>query len=62
MEKGKLNLEWAQHFITQGFSSLEKIVSSTSGKYCVGNEISLADLALVPQVANCKKFVVFGFI
>lgn len=54
---GSLNFEWANYWISQGFSSLEKIISESAGEYCVGNEISVADCCLVPQVANAKRLV-----
>ncbi|KAM6201611.1 maleylacetoacetate isomerase [Rhynchocyon petersi] len=51
-------LAWAQNVISSGFSALEKILQSTAGKYCVGDEISMADLCLVPQVANAERYKV----
>ncbi|XP_048218532.1 maleylacetoacetate isomerase isoform X1 [Perognathus longimembris pacificus] len=49
---------WAQKVITSGFNALEKILQSTAGKYCVGDEVSMADLCLVPQVANAERYKV----
>ncbi|XP_040598631.1 maleylacetoacetate isomerase isoform X3 [Mesocricetus auratus] len=49
---------WAQRAITSGFNALEKILQSTAGKYCVGDEVSMADVCLVPQVANAERFKV----
>uniref|UniRef100_A0A665UW75 maleylacetoacetate isomerase n=1 Tax=Echeneis naucrates TaxID=173247 RepID=A0A665UW75_ECHNA len=37
---------------------LESILKQTSGKYCVGDEISMADICLVPQVYNAERFKV----
>ncbi|XP_072478466.1 maleylacetoacetate isomerase isoform X4 [Notamacropus eugenii] len=51
-------LPWVQAVISSGFGALESILQSTAGKYCVGNEISMADLCLVPQVANAERFKV----
>nr|KAF6500277.1 glutathione S-transferase zeta 1 [Molossus molossus] len=51
-------LTWAQKAITSGFHALEQILQSTAGKYCVGDEVSMADLCLVPQVANAERFKV----
>uniref|UniRef100_A0A2K6G770 Maleylacetoacetate isomerase n=1 Tax=Propithecus coquereli TaxID=379532 RepID=A0A2K6G770_PROCO len=51
-------LTWAQNAITSGFSALEQILQSTAGRYCVGDEVSMADLCLVPQVANAERFKV----
>lgn len=47
---------WYQHWIAQGFESLEKMLERTgSGNFCVGNQVSLADCCLVPQVANASR-------
>lgn len=46
----------AQFWMTRKFDKLEKLVKSTSGKYCVGDEVSLADICLVPQMHNAKRF------
>jgi len=47
--------EWAQHWITRGFRAVEKALSTSAGKYCVGDEISMADCCLVPQVFNARR-------
>ena len=49
--------EWAQHWITRGFRAVEKLLSACAGKYCVGDEITLADCCLVPQVFNARRYV-----
>uniref|UniRef100_A0A5F9CQP4 maleylacetoacetate isomerase n=1 Tax=Oryctolagus cuniculus TaxID=9986 RepID=A0A5F9CQP4_RABIT len=51
-------LPWAQKVISSGFKALEQILQSTAGKYCVGDEVSMADLCLVPQVANAERYKV----
>lgn len=33
-----------------GFAAFEKLLEGCAGKYCVGDEITLADVCLVPQV------------
>ena len=35
---------------------MEKVVEPLAGKYCVGNNVSLADAALVPQLYNARRF------
>lgn len=51
-------LAWAQKAISSGFDALEEILRNTAGKYCVGDEVTMADLCLVPQVANANRFKV----
>lgn len=50
-------MEWAQHWIMRGFDGLEKLLSASAGRYCVGDHISMADCCLVPQVFNAQKLV-----
>ncbi|XP_040189591.1 maleylacetoacetate isomerase isoform X5 [Rana temporaria] len=50
--------EWAQHFIRRGFQALEQLLQETAGRYCVGDEVTMADLCLVPQVFNADRFKV----
>ncbi|XP_033180436.1 probable maleylacetoacetate isomerase 2 isoform X1 [Bombus impatiens] len=50
--------EWAQHWITRGLTAVEKLLSSSAGKYCVGDEITLADCCLIPQIFNARRFLV----
>ncbi|XP_072424099.1 maleylacetoacetate isomerase isoform X5 [Chiloscyllium punctatum] len=51
-------LEWAQHFIITGLQALESLLQYTAGQYCVGDEVTMADLCLVPQVYNAVRFKV----
>ncbi|KAH7986808.1 hypothetical protein HPB51_026604 [Rhipicephalus microplus] len=37
-------------------AALEATVSKTAGKYCVGDEVTIADACLVPQVYNANRF------
>ena len=49
---------WAQHWIALGFSALEQMVLSapSRGKFCFGDSPTLADLCLVPQLSNARRF------
>ncbi|XP_068110586.1 maleylacetoacetate isomerase isoform X1 [Hyperolius riggenbachi] len=55
---GEGKMEWAQHFIKRGFQALEQLLQETSGRYCLGDEVTMADLCLVPQVANAERYKV----
>ncbi|KAG0255264.1 Glutathione S-transferase zeta-1 [Mortierella polycephala] len=48
--------EWAKHFLAEGFKALEKMLEKTAGVYSFGDSITMADLALVPQVYNGVRF------
>ncbi len=41
---------WNQDFMSQGFEALEKKLARVSGQYCFGNQITAADVFLVPAV------------
>ncbi|KAJ8929489.1 hypothetical protein NQ314_017821 [Rhamnusium bicolor] len=48
--------DWAKYWINRGFRAVEKLLCSSAGKYCVGDDITLADCCLVPQVFNARRF------
>lgn len=47
---------WYRHWIEIGFEALEQRLIKTRGRYSVGNEISLVDVCLIPQIYNAKRF------
>lgn len=48
---------WYRHWIAVGFEALEKLLSDgKAGPYCHGAVPGLADICLVPQVFNAKRF------
>jgi len=50
--------KWAHHWISEGFDALESFLEDLSGDFCLGNEFTLADCFLVPQVYNANRFKV----
>jgi len=49
---------WYRHWITEGFAALETLLTTRSagGRFCWGDAPTLADICLVPQVANARRF------
>lgn len=50
------NFQWAAYWIARGFQGLEVLLADTAGVYSVGDDVTLADVALIPQVFNAHKF------
>ncbi|MDM7860077.1 maleylacetoacetate isomerase [Alteromonas sp. ASW11-36] len=47
---------WAVKWIEKGFTAIEKRLQTRAGKYCFGFDVTLADIVLIPQVYNAKRF------
>jgi maleylpyruvate isomerase len=49
---------WAQHWIDLGLSALEQMVVSQAkrGNFCFGDAPTMADICLIPQFANARRF------
>jgi len=47
---------WYHHWVLEGFEALEALL--TPGPYAYGNAVTLADVCLVPQVANARRLKV----
>jgi maleylacetoacetate isomerase len=62
--KGELNVTdeaksaWYAHWIQTGFAALEAKLKNTAGKYCFGDEVTMADLCLIPQLYNAHRFAI----
>lgn len=51
-------LQWYRHWVAQGFEAVEALLakSSATGPYCYGDVPGLADICLVPQVFNARRY------
>jgi maleylacetoacetate isomerase len=47
---------WYHHWILEGFSALETMVAASP--YAAGADVTLADICVVPQVANARRLKV----
>jgi maleylacetoacetate isomerase/maleylpyruvate isomerase len=46
--------EWYAHWVREGFEAIEALIRP--GPYCFGSQVTLADIYLVPQVFNARRF------
>jgi maleylacetoacetate isomerase len=51
---------WTQHWIREGFAAFENLLADnpSTGEFCEGDEPTMADVCLVPQVYNAKRWSV----
>ncbi len=47
--------QWSQHWIQKGFYAYDTLVRETSGRFSVGDTLTLADLCLIPQCYNALR-------
>ncbi len=48
--------KWYAHWIHEGFSAIEKQLEKSTGQFCFGDAITVADIFLVAQVYNANRF------
>jgi len=52
-DQAQINV-WYAHWVTVGFEAVEALLRP--GPYAFGDHVTLADVCLVPQVANARRF------
>jgi maleylpyruvate isomerase len=55
---GRVDKAWSAGWNARGLAAIEAAVGETAGKYCVGDEPSIADIYLVPQLYGARRFEV----
>lgn len=48
--------DWAAWVNREGLAACETLISAEPGPFCFGDAATLADLCLVPQLANARRF------
>lgn len=47
---------FARSYNARGLEALEKLVPETAGVFCVGDQPTVADLCLIPQIYSARRF------
>ena len=51
--------DWYRHWVAVGFEAIEaQLAARATGRFCLGDTPTLADVCLVPQVANANRLKV----
>jgi maleylacetoacetate isomerase len=48
---------WYAHWIVSGFEAIEQSISA-DGPYAFGSQVTVADICIVPQLANARRYAV----
>lgn len=48
--------EWNKELLIDGLTAYEKVATGCSGKYSIGDKVTMADVCLIPAVWNAKRF------
>lgn len=48
--------QWVSQWTSQGLEALETTLPEFAGTYCFGDNITMADLYLYPQIITCQRF------
>ncbi len=58
LDDDKINQDWYPHWVDEGMRGLEAflVAQNRSGTFCLGDQFTMADVCLVPQIYNAKRF------
>ncbi|WP_300973597.1 maleylacetoacetate isomerase [Sphingomonas sp. LHG3406-1] len=47
---------WYRHWVEEGLAALEALAAPKAGRFLYGDQLSMADICLVPQLYNGRRF------
>ena len=58
LSEAQVNGDWYAHWMAEGLAGLEGLLGAQkrSGKFCLDDRVTMADVCLVPQVFNAQRF------
>ncbi|NWK94599.1 maleylacetoacetate isomerase [Sphingobium lactosutens] len=48
--------DWARQVIDEGLEAFDRLIAEEDGPYCFGDQVTLADVFLVAQLVNARRF------
>lgn len=48
--------DWARQVIDEGLAAFDRLIAAQDGPYCFGDQVTLADICLVAQLVNARRF------
>ena len=49
---------WYRHWVAEGLAALEALAAPRAGAFLFGDQLGMADICLVPQLYNARRFAV----
>jgi len=58
LTEDQVNKDWYPHWIAEGLKGLEALLvaQGRAGTFCLGEQFTMADVCLVPQIYNAQRF------
>jgi maleylpyruvate isomerase len=53
---GQDSKAWLRHWVGRGIRAFDETARATRGAFCVGDQVSWADVCLVPQLYSARRF------
>ncbi|CAF3370285.1 unnamed protein product [Rotaria sp. Silwood1] len=48
-------VNWVRRYVKIGLDAVEKALEESAEQYCVGNQLSIADCCLIPQLYHARR-------
>jgi maleylpyruvate isomerase len=55
-ELGQDSKAWLRHWVGRGIVAFDQTAAETRGSFCVGDQVSWADVCLIPQLYSARRF------
>ncbi len=47
---------WAMQVVAEGLDACERMAQQTAGRFAVGDRVTMADIVLIPQLSNARRY------